>query len=79
MKIDSTTFGTITIDGKTYEHDVVVRLSGEVVKHGATQWYTLPARRPRRPGRRPLGESPAAPAVPATATSPIKSAKKRRR
>jgi hypothetical protein len=32
MKIDSTTFGTITIDGKTYEHDVVVRLSGEVVK-----------------------------------------------
>ena len=25
-------FGTITIDGKTYEHDVVVRLSGEVVK-----------------------------------------------
>jgi len=30
MKIDSTTFGTITIDGKTYEHDVVVRLSGEV-------------------------------------------------
>ena len=32
MKIDSTTFGTITIDGKIYEHDVVVRLSGEVVK-----------------------------------------------
>ena len=32
MKIDSTTFGTITIDGKTYEHGVVVRLSGEVVK-----------------------------------------------
>ncbi len=32
MKIDSTTFGTITIDGKTYEHDVVVRLSGQVVK-----------------------------------------------
>ncbi|WP_210190151.1 MTH938/NDUFAF3 family protein [Bradyrhizobium sp. NAS96.2] len=32
MKIDSTTFGTITIDGKTYEHDVVVRLSGEIVK-----------------------------------------------
>jgi hypothetical protein len=32
MTIDSTTFGTITIDGKTYEHDVVVRLSGEVVK-----------------------------------------------
>jgi hypothetical protein len=32
MNIDNTTFGTITNDGKTYEHDVVVRLSGEVVK-----------------------------------------------
>jgi hypothetical protein len=32
MKIESTAFGTITIDGKTYEHDVIVRLSGEVVK-----------------------------------------------
>ena len=32
MKIDGTIFGAITIDGKTYEHDVVVRLSGEVVK-----------------------------------------------
>jgi len=32
MTIESTTFGVITIDGKTYEHDVVVRLSGEVVK-----------------------------------------------
>src|SRR3974390_3680978 len=32
MTIDSTIFGAITIDGKTYEHDVVVRLSGEVVK-----------------------------------------------
>src|SRR5262245_59155178 len=32
MKIESTTFGTMTIDGKTYEDDVVVRLSGEVVK-----------------------------------------------
>ena len=30
--IDSTIFGAITIDGKTYEHDVVVRLSGEVVQ-----------------------------------------------
>src|SRR5262245_5602909 len=27
-----TTFGTITIDGKTYEHDVIIRRSGEVVK-----------------------------------------------
>lgn len=32
MEIESTTFGTITIDGKTYEHDVVIRLSGEIVK-----------------------------------------------
>ena len=32
MEIESTTFGTITIDGKTHEHDVVIRLSGEVVK-----------------------------------------------
>ena len=32
MEIKKTTFGTITIDGKTYKHDVVIRLSGEVVK-----------------------------------------------
>jgi hypothetical protein len=32
MEIEKTTFGTITIDGTTYEHDVVIRLSGEVVK-----------------------------------------------
>ena len=32
MEIERTTSGTITIDGKTYEHDVVIRLSGEVVK-----------------------------------------------
>jgi hypothetical protein len=32
MEIEGTTFGTITIDGQTYEHDVIVRLSGEVVK-----------------------------------------------
>ena len=32
MEIEGTSFGAITIDGKTYEHDVVVRLSGEVVK-----------------------------------------------
>jgi len=32
MKIDSTEFGRITIDGETYEYDVIVRLSGEVVK-----------------------------------------------
>lgn len=32
MRIDGTAFGEITVDGKTYNHDVVVRLSGEVVK-----------------------------------------------
>ncbi|HBK04473.1 MAG TPA: hypothetical protein DDZ81_01280 [Acetobacteraceae bacterium] len=32
MRIDDTTFGSITIDGKTYEHDVVIRLDGDVVK-----------------------------------------------
>ena len=32
MEIEGTTFGNITIDGKTYEHDVIIRLSGEVVK-----------------------------------------------
>src|SRR5262249_13033145 len=32
MMIQSTTFGAITIDGKTYKHDVIIRLSGEVVK-----------------------------------------------
>src|ERR1700752_2801985 len=32
MEIENTSFGTITIDGKTYEHDVLIRLAGEVVK-----------------------------------------------
>ena len=32
MEIKNTTFGSITVDGKTYEHDVLIRLSGEVVK-----------------------------------------------
>jgi len=32
MAIDATKFGSITIDGKTYEHDVIIRLSGEVEK-----------------------------------------------
>ncbi len=32
MEIERTTFGTITIDGKTYEHDVIIRLSGDVAK-----------------------------------------------
>jgi hypothetical protein len=32
MKIDKTEFGSITVAGKTYEHDVVIRLSDKVVK-----------------------------------------------
>ncbi len=32
MKIDGTTFGEIVIDGKAYDHDVVIRLSGEIIK-----------------------------------------------
>jgi hypothetical protein len=32
MSIDRTEFGSITIAGKTYDHDVVIRLSNEVVK-----------------------------------------------
>ncbi len=31
-KIDGTEFGSITIDGESYEHDVLIRLSGEVRK-----------------------------------------------
>ncbi len=32
MKIDSTEFGSITIDGTIYPHDILIQLSGEVVK-----------------------------------------------
>lgn len=32
MKIDGTTFGEIIINGETYDHDVVIRLSGEIVR-----------------------------------------------
>lgn len=32
MRIDDTKFGNITIDGKTYDHDIVIRLTGDVVK-----------------------------------------------
>jgi len=31
-RIDGTRFGSITIDGKTYRRDVLIRLSGEVKK-----------------------------------------------
>jgi len=32
MPIDATDFGSITVDGKTYKHDVIIRLSGKVEK-----------------------------------------------
>lgn len=32
MKIDSTEFGSITIDGTAYDHDVLIHLSGEVAR-----------------------------------------------
>jgi hypothetical protein len=32
MKIDRTEFGSITIDGKIYDHDVIIDLSGGVTK-----------------------------------------------
>jgi hypothetical protein len=32
MKINGSKFGTVTIDRKTYDHDVIIRLSGAVEK-----------------------------------------------
>lgn len=32
MKIDSTEFGRITVDGTSYPHDILIHLSGDVVK-----------------------------------------------
>ena len=37
MKINSTEFGEITIDGKAYDHDVLIGLSGEVSKRRKTK------------------------------------------
>jgi len=53
MEIENTTFGTITMDGKTYEHDVVVRLSGEVVKRNKklSKKYTAPRISPQKTKR----------------------------
>ena len=52
MEIEGTTFGTITVDGKTYEHDVIIRLSGEVLKRKkklSKKYYgTLSSRRTKR-------------------------------
>jgi hypothetical protein len=30
--INDTSFGSITVDGQTYDHDIVIRLSGEIIK-----------------------------------------------
>ena len=32
MSIERPAFGSITIDGKTYNHDVIIRLSGKMDK-----------------------------------------------
>ena len=32
MRIDRSEFGSITVDGKTYDHDVMIGLSGRVSK-----------------------------------------------
>ena len=32
MRIEGTSFGSITIDGKTYDHDVLIRLDGAIAK-----------------------------------------------
>ncbi len=39
MKIDSTGFGSITIDGATYQHDFVILLLGEVLKRRLSRQY----------------------------------------
>ncbi len=42
MTIEGTAFGSITVDGTTYEHDVIIRVSGEVMKRKkrlSTQYY----------------------------------------
>jgi hypothetical protein len=31
-RIDETQFGSVTIDGKMFEHDVLIRLDGQVEK-----------------------------------------------
>jgi hypothetical protein len=38
MEIERTTLGAITIDGKTYEHDVIMRPSGEVARRKKKLW-----------------------------------------
>jgi hypothetical protein len=35
-RIDETWFGSITVEGKRYEHDIIIRLSGKVRKRRKT-------------------------------------------
>jgi hypothetical protein len=53
MEIERTTFGSITIDGKTYEHDVIIRLSGEAAmrKKSCRRSTTAPRMSSRRTKR----------------------------
>ncbi len=40
--IDGTTFGSITVDGETFDHDIMVRLDGKVTKRKkklSKKWY----------------------------------------
>ena len=32
IKINNTSFGNITVDNKKYEHDIIIRLNGEIEK-----------------------------------------------
>jgi hypothetical protein len=32
-KIDSTSFGSITVKGKTFENDILIRMDGKIEKH----------------------------------------------
>ena len=34
MKFDSTSFGEIVLDGKLYEHDIIITAAGSVVRRG---------------------------------------------
>ncbi len=47
MKIDRTEFGSITIDGKIYDHDVIIDLSGGVTKR-KKRLSKETSRKPRR-------------------------------
>ncbi len=35
-KIDSTSFGSITVEGETYKYDILIRLNGQVEKERRT-------------------------------------------